>query len=59
MTCVLQSQFAPQDGICCSCMYHEAEETPCDSREDKMHCVHWWEGAEGEEATKTFDGDTT
>lgn len=32
------------DGVCCTCGYHGTEETPCPSRSDKTHCVHWWEG---------------
>lgn len=38
----------PKDGTCCSCgdtgEYNDGEETPCPAREDKTHCVHWWDG---------------
>lgn len=37
-----------KDGRCCSCGYECDEQTPCPSREDKIHCVHWWEKAEDE-----------
>lgn len=37
-----------RDGKCCSCGYEGSEETPCESREDETHCVHWWDGPEEE-----------
>lgn len=36
-------------GVCCSCGYAGAEETPCHSREDRTHCNHWWDGVPDEE----------
>jgi len=38
------SNLYPSDGTCCSCSYSGNDETPCLKREDKIHCVHWWEG---------------
>lgn len=32
------------DGVCCACLYQGEDETPCYAREDRTHCVHWWEG---------------
>jgi hypothetical protein len=32
-----------QLGVCCSCGYSGEEETECQAREDKTHCVHWWD----------------
>ena len=31
-------------GTCCSCGYAGQEETECPKREDRTHCVHWWDG---------------
>jgi hypothetical protein len=31
-------------GRCCTCGYDGPDETPCLSREDRTHCVHWWDG---------------
>ena len=36
----------PALGKCCSCGYTGHEETDCPSREDQIHCVHWWDGPE-------------
>jgi len=33
-----------RDGQCCSCQYEGTEETACERRDDKTHCVHWWDG---------------
>jgi hypothetical protein len=33
----------PKDGVCCSCGYSGNEQTKCQKREDRTHCVHWWE----------------
>lgn len=35
-----------KDGRCCTCGYEGEKETPCKKREDKTHCVHWWDGVE-------------
>jgi len=40
---------APKDGRCCDCGYHGQEETECPKREDKTHCVHWWDGSNTQE----------
>jgi len=42
------SEPKPENGKCCSCGYEGVEETECAPREDKTHCVHWWEGKDGE-----------
>ena len=42
------SEDKPKDGKCCACSYEGTEETDCLAREDGIHCVHWWEGVEGE-----------
>jgi len=34
----------PINGVCCSCGYAGEDETLCLSREDRTHCVHWWDG---------------
>ena len=34
----------PSDGKCCDCGYTGGSETPCEAREDKTHCEHWWDG---------------
>ena len=31
-------------GRCCCCGYEGQEETECPKRQDKTHCVHWWDG---------------
>jgi len=36
----------PKDGKCCACGADDppgTEEYPCLKREDKVHCVHWYE----------------
>ena len=38
----------PTDGVCCACGYDGDEETACMEREDKTHCVHYYEVEEGE-----------
>lgn len=35
-----------RDGVCCDCGYDGQEETPCPKRDDRTHCVHWWDGDE-------------
>jgi hypothetical protein len=37
------------NGTCCSCGYSGAEETPCQAREDRTHCEHWWDGPDERE----------
>ncbi len=39
----------PINGICCSCGYSDDEETPCDQRDDRAHCEHWYEGPDVDE----------
>lgn len=39
----------PVNGTCCSCSYAGAEETPCEAREDRTHCEHWWDGSDGDQ----------
>ena len=37
---------ASRDGRCCSCGADDppgTEEYPCQKREDKTHCIHWYE----------------
>jgi len=41
----------PVDGVCCSCGWASDEETECGDREDRTHCVHWWEGHDDAEPT--------
>lgn len=41
------------NGICCSCGYGGEAETICMDRDDKIHCVHWWEGPDKEDE---YDG---
>ena len=42
------SEPTPSDkeiyGKCCSCGYEKSKETPCPKRDDKTHCVLWWDG---------------
>lgn len=53
------------DGVCCGCGYSGEEETPCETRDDHLHCVHWYEGpspatpppADDEALCKTLDDD--
>lgn len=52
----------PTMGVCCACGYVDEEETPCQKHEDRIHCVHWWDGfpteldwAEYEFATVEYD----
>jgi hypothetical protein len=40
------AERTPVDGTCCSCGYNGAEDTPCQAREDRTHCEHWWDGPE-------------
>lgn len=34
----------PVRGTCCSCSYAGSDETTCQQRRDRTHCVHWWDG---------------
>lgn len=35
----------PKDGVCCDCGDDDSGDTiePCHSRDDRLHCEHWWE----------------
>ena len=38
-----------EDGVCCLCGYRDGKVTPCpDTRGDGIHCVHWWDGSDGD-----------
>jgi hypothetical protein len=39
----------PVNGVCCSCGFAGDEETDCPSRDDLIHCEHWWDGPDGDE----------
>lgn len=43
----------PKGGVCCNCGYKATEETDCLQRADQIHCEHWWDGHDNEEASKT------
>jgi len=35
--------YAVANGTCCGCEYSGEQETECLKRDDKKHCVHWYE----------------
>jgi len=41
--------YGPINGVCCSCGFGGEEETECPARKDHTHCVHWWEGPDGDD----------
>jgi len=36
------------NGVCCSCGFSGEEEVVCPVRTDGVHCVHWYEGPDGD-----------
>ena len=48
-----------QNGVCCNCGFSGEEETVCPAREDKTHCVHWFEGPDGDNYHPTEDKEKT
>jgi hypothetical protein len=46
----------PMNGVCCCCNFSGEEETTCPSRADGIHCVHWWEGSDGDVGKAEQDG---
>ena len=45
-----------RNGVCCRCGYSGEEETDCPARGDHTHCVHWWEGPDGDVPESPSDG---
>jgi predicted NBD/HSP70 family sugar kinase len=42
------SAVKPVNGVCCTCGFSGEVDTTCSVRKDGTHCVHWWEGSDGD-----------
>lgn len=52
------SLTGPTGGTCCGCGYAGPEETTCPTRQDGVHCSHWWDG-DGRYEWRSDRGDRT
>ena len=43
----------PTHSVCCYCGFSGDEEGVCVARPDEIHCVHWFEGPDGDNPQKS------